>query len=140
MRKGILALVLVLALVLGGCAAFSNAVTGAQQLLCNPTDTQKQDAAAGVVTANAILAILTAIPNPTSGIAQLITSVGGAATIFATVESGGCVLTTQLAAALGALDNAAVNKSFIMAQAASTKGMKAFPVIPPMPALHAAIQ
>ena len=49
---------------------------------------------------------MTAIPNPTSSVAAMITSLGGAQAIFATVQSGGCVLANQLAQALAALDKA----------------------------------
>ncbi len=136
--QAVFVMFLAASLLVSGCTSVSNAVTGAQQLLCNPTVDQQNEANQGVTCANAILAILMAIPNPTSAVASLIVSIGGAATVFKTVQTGGCVLTTELAAAMAALDNAeqsqAVNAAPI-ATASARVGV-AWPVIPPLPNLH----
>jgi len=124
--------------VMPACTTVSNAVTGAQQLLCNPMVDQQNEANAGITCANAILAILMAIPNPTQGVASLIVSIGGAATVFKTVQTGGCVLMTELAAAMAALDTAEQSAPANAASIAmaSAKVQVAWPVIPPLPNLH----
>jgi uncharacterized protein YceK len=136
--QAVLAVVLVVGLLLSGCTTVSNAVTGAQQLLCNPTVDQQNEANAGITCANAILAILMAIPNPTQGVASLIISVGGAATVFKTIQTGGCVLATELSAAMAALDTAEQSAPANAASiaAASAKVQVTWPVIPPLPNLH----
>jgi hypothetical protein len=113
----IFALIFSLAFSIGGCAKIQNAVNSAQGVLCNPTDQQKTEAAAGAAAVDGLLAILQIVPQ-TSTIADLIVSLGGAKITFGTIQSGGCVAITALAQALDAVDQAdAVQKNLMTAKA-----------------------
>lgn len=106
---------------LAGCATIQKA----QGLLCNPTQAQQQAAATGVAVADSILAVLSLVPQ-TSQIAAMVVSLGGAKAIFGTIQGGGCVLLTQLADALNAIDQGNAAKAAVQAK----MGLKAAPAGP----------
>ena len=132
----LLALIVILSIIalpLAGCCtkidpvtkasskSFANCLGTAQQMLCNPTDQQKAEAAAiltFLTSGVAIAGIVTNVP----------ITVGEVTTIFGMVQAGGCVLTTDLQLALSWY--AALTATLqTQAKAAGKKGLMAPPVI-----------
>ena len=137
--KKFLALVAVLALLSGCCAAtapdgtvtksFSNCLTtGPVGFICNPTPAQQATAAAMLAALDAAQAA-GAIFFPPLGIAQ-------ASAVLNTIRAGGCFLVAQLAEAFKAVD--AANVAVAQAQLKALK--TAPPALPEYPELRAFVK
>ena len=123
MRKGVLVLVSILALV-GGCCtrtnvngvttkSFTNCLTTAQQMLCNPTDAEKASALAieNFLTSGAVVV---------GAIAGIPITPAAAQAVFVTIASGACVVATDL-------QNALAWYNALTSGVTATKGLKAVP-------------
>jgi hypothetical protein len=116
----ILALVL-LAGMLAGCGLQKNqAYQAAKQLLCNPTDEEKTDAALAVATVDAALSFFAAVVT-TPAIGDLVAKLEAAQNIFSFVQRGICVTLDQLEGALGAVDEAATEQAKMLGTKESLK-------------------
>ena len=134
--KKILSLCLMVALMLSACCtrvdpvtkanskSFANCVAAAQDLLCNPTDQQKAEAAA-------VLAFLTSGVQIAGLVINVPITVTQVQAIFGMVQSGGCVLANDLQLALSWYSalSATLNTKALQAKAA---GAKAVPATPPV--------
>ena len=126
--KRLAILVMVLALVFPGCAGFGKWSSESQQvvnLVCNPTDAQKAEAAQYLAALDAVQGVAVMFYPPLA-IAQ-------ASAVMTTVAAGSCFLLSQVQAALDLLQAA-------QAKQAMAKGIKAapVPVAQQFPALWAA--
>ena len=135
MKKLTVIFLIVALMFMGGCCTrvvdgvtsknFGNCLTAAQNLLCNPTDQQKAEAAAVLTFLTSGVQIAGLVVNVPITAAQVVT-------IFGMVQAGGCVVVTDFQTAL-AWYNA-------LTQAMQKKAMagKAMVMMPPLiPALQA---
>lgn len=129
--KKILVLLMVIVMSFSGCALFGQAKTGVDAvsaLLCNPTETQMQDATLALAALDATqTAVAMFIPQ-----ANLLK----ASTVFTMIQQGVCVLLTDLSAALATLDAATQTAATVKA----TKGAKPMVRMLPLDSLRAAVK
>ena len=121
-----LAILVVLAMVLSGCAAIQAALNSAPvDFICNPT-TEQQATAAAMLTALDTAQAAGTIFYPVIGIAQ-------ASAVLKVIQAGGCFVVAQLQEAFKAVD--AANGTTAQVQLKKMPDM-APPVLPEYPALR----
>jgi hypothetical protein len=118
MKRKLVILACVLALLLTGCAVYQ----AAKAVLCNPTPAQVEAATAGIAFLGSVQPLIGTVLN-----------LAGAVATLTNVRDKVCVTLDQLEAAIKTVEAAGV-------QVAKVKGLRATPKLPDLAPLKAALQ